>query len=175
MADEFLAAWKAAGFRLVGHIVFIKNYESRVGYLRARHEQAYLLAKGKPQARRFPLKDVLRWEYTGNKLHPTQKPVSALRPLIGAFSRPGEIVLDPFAGSGSTLIAAEKTGRHARCIEYEPKYCDVIVRRWQAYSGKAALFEGTDLTFEDFEGARASSGRTANQPAVAPPLCEAQP
>src|ERR1700681_2104457 len=59
--------------------------------------------------------------------------------------------------SGSTLIAAEKTGRHARCIEYEPKYCDVIVRRWQAYTGKAATFDGTDLTFEDFEGARESS------------------
>jgi len=65
-------------------------------------------------------------------------------------------VLDPFAGSGSTLIAAEKTGRRARCIEFEPKYCDVIVRRWQTYTGKAATFEGTDLTFEDFEGARAS-------------------
>jgi len=48
-------------------------------------------------------------------------------------------------------------GRQARCIEYEPKYCDVIVRRWQAYTGKASTFDGTDLTFEDFEGARTSS------------------
>jgi hypothetical protein len=78
-------------------------------------------------------------------------------------------VLDPFAGSGSTLIAAEKTGRHARCIEFEPGYCDVIVRRWQAYTGKTATFEGTDLTFEDFESARASSptsrGATSLPPA----------
>src|ERR1700722_10171359 len=75
----------------------------------------------------------------------------------------------PFAGSGSTLIAAERTGRQARCIEYEPKYCDVIVRRWQAYTGKAATFEGTDLTFEDFEGARAScpASRTAKLPPAA--------
>ena len=66
----------------------------------------------------------------------------------------GALVLDPFAGSGSTLIAAEKTGRQARCIEYAPNYCDVIVRRWQAYTGKTATFEDTGLTFEDFEASR---------------------
>jgi 16S rRNA G966 N2-methylase RsmD len=89
-------------------------------------------------------------------MHPTVKPVAMLADAIRDVTRRGAIVLDPFAGSGSTLIAAEKTGRQARCIEYEPKYCDVIVRRWQAYTGKAATFEGTDLTFEDFEGARSS-------------------
>jgi len=74
---------------------------------------------------------------------------------------------------GSTLIAAEKTGRQARCIEFEPKYCDVIVRRWQAYTGKAATFEGIDLTFEDFEGARVSSpARWAARPL--PPAGPAQ-
>jgi len=90
-------------------------------------------------------------------MHPTVKPVAMLADAIRDVTRRGAVVLDPFAGSGSTLIAAEKTGRHARCIEYEPKYGDVIVRRWQAYTGKAATFDGTDLTFEDFEGARASS------------------
>ena len=89
-------------------------------------------------------------------MHPTVKPVAMLADAIRDVTKRGAIVLDPFAGSGSTLIAAEKTGRQARCIEYEPKYCDVIVRRWQAYTGKAATFDGTDLTFEDFEGARAS-------------------
>ena len=90
-------------------------------------------------------------------MHPTVKPVAMLADAIRDVTKRGDIVLDPFAGSGSTLIAAEKTGRQARCIEYEPKYCDVIVRRWQAYTGKAAMFEGIDLTFEDFESARASS------------------
>jgi 16S rRNA G966 N2-methylase RsmD len=80
-----------------------------------------------------------------------------LADAIRDVTKRGAVVLDPFAGSGSALIAAEKTGRRARCIEYEPKYCDVIVRRWQAYTGKAATFDGIDLTFEDFEGARASS------------------
>jgi len=83
--------------------------------------------------------------------------VAMLAEAIRDVTKRSAIVLDPFAGSGSTLIAAEKTGRRARCIEFEPKYCDVIVRRWQAYTGKAATFEGTDLAFEDFEGARASS------------------
>jgi DNA modification methylase len=107
------------------------------------------------------------WEYAGVNtfragrldelaMHPTVKPVAMLADAIRDVTKRAAIVLDPFAGSGSTLIAAEKTGRRARCIEYEPKYCDVIVRRWQAYTGKAATFEGTELTFEDFEGARAS-------------------
>ena len=90
-------------------------------------------------------------------MHPTVKPVAMLAEAIRDVTRRGDVVLDPFAGSGSTLIAAEKTGRQARCIEYEPRYCDVIVRRWQAYTGKMATFEGTDLTFEDFEGARSSA------------------
>jgi DNA modification methylase len=120
------------------------------------------------------------WEYAGVNtfragrldelaMHPTVKPVAMLADAIRDVTKRSAIVLDPFAGSGSTLIAAEKTGRQARCIEYEPKYCDVIVRRWQAYTGKAATFEGTDLTFEDFEGARAScpASRTAKLPPAA--------
>jgi 16S rRNA G966 N2-methylase RsmD len=87
-----------------------------------------------------------------------------LADAIRDVTKRGAVVLDPFAGSGSTLIAAEKIGRQARCIEYEPKYCDVIVRRWQAYTGKAATFEGIDLTFEDFEGARASTAARGAKP-----------
>ena len=74
-------------------------------------------------------------------MHPTVKPVAMLADAIRDVTRRGAIVLDPFAGSGSTLIAAEKTGRQARCIEYEPKYCDVIVRRWQTYAGQHARLE----------------------------------
>src|SRR5882762_955492 len=112
------------------------------------------------------------WEYAGVNtfragrldelaMHPTVKPVALIADAIRDVTRRAAIVLDPFAGSGSTLIAAEKTGRRARCIEYEPKYCDVIVRRWQAYTGKAATFDGTDLTFEDFESARSPSAADA--------------
>lgn len=129
LADHFLAAWRAAGFEPVGHIVMVKNYASGQRYLRYQHEQAYLLAKGQPRPRRFPLKDVLRWEYTGNRLHPTQKPVSALRPLIGAFTRPGEIVLDPFAGSGSTLATAAQMRRRYIGIEVDQGYWRAALRR----------------------------------------------
>lgn len=71
-------------------------------FLRYEHEQAYLLAKGNPARPEHPIPDVLDFPYTGNKLHPTQKPVEALRPLIEAFTKPGDLVLDPFCGSGSS-------------------------------------------------------------------------
>jgi DNA modification methylase len=71
--------------------------------------------------------------------HPTMKPVDMLEYAMTNSSQPGDLVLDMFAGSGSTLIAAEKIGRAARLVELDPKYCDVIVRRWQQFTGKAAV------------------------------------
>lgn len=64
------------------------------------------------------------------------KPVELVERAIKNSSRSGDIVLDGFGGSGSTLIAAEKTGRKARLVELDPKFCDVIVRRWEEYTGK---------------------------------------
>jgi DNA modification methylase len=63
-------------------------------------------------------------------------------------------VLDPFGGSGSTLIACEKTGRQARLVELDPKYCDVIVQRWQAFAGGTAVLDGDSRTFEEIAGSR---------------------
>jgi|TARA_A100001391_G_scaffold65878_6_gene41533 site-specific DNA-methyltransferase (adenine-specific) len=117
--DVFMDAWKAAGFRVVGHLVFRKRYASSARFLRYEHEQAYLLAKGNPALPEHPIPDVLDFPYTGNKLHPTQKPVEALRPLIEAFTKPGDLVLDPFCGSGSTLAAAQKLGRDWTGIELD--------------------------------------------------------
>jgi DNA modification methylase len=81
-----------------------------------------------------------------NDLHPTMKPIELIERAIVNSSRHGDIVLDPFAGSGSTLIACQKTGRHARVIELEPIYVDVIVRRWQEFTGKGALLQGRTFT-----------------------------
>lgn len=85
------------------------------------------------------------WEYdkpVKNDLHPTMKPVELVKKAINNSSKPGDVVLDGFGGSGSTLIAAEKTGRKARLIELDPKFCDVIIKRWEEYSGnKAQLLE----------------------------------
>jgi site-specific DNA-methyltransferase (adenine-specific) len=88
------------------------------------HEQAFLLAKGEPPKPKLLLRDVLEWRYTGNVHHPTQKPLVALQPLIDAFSNPGEVVLDPFAGSGSTAMAARLAGRRYVAIELDISYCD---------------------------------------------------
>jgi len=129
-ADAFLTAARAAGFRAAGHIVFRKRYASGVRFLRYEHEQAYLFAKGDPPLPMAPPSDVIdNWRYTGNRLHPTQKPVGILQPLIEAFTPSGAIVMDPFCGSGSTLIAARDAGRRFIGIELDPDHHATSVRR----------------------------------------------
>ncbi|MGH9739614.1 MAG: DNA methyltransferase [Candidatus Acidiferrales bacterium] len=130
-ADKFLAAWREAGFRLAGHLTFTKRYPSAERFLQYRHENAYLLAKGDPQPPAERIPDVLEWKYSGNKLHPTQKPLCVLTPLIRAFSRPGDLVLDPFCGSGSTLLAAKLESRCFLGIELDGTYCDAARDRLQ--------------------------------------------
>ncbi|MDZ7891742.1 MAG: site-specific DNA-methyltransferase [Rhodoferax sp.] len=83
-----------------------------------------------------------------NDLHPTMKPVELVERAIRNSSRSGNVVLDPFGGSGTTLIAAEKSGRLARLIELDPKYVDVIVRRWQDWAGKQATREADGVAFD---------------------------
>jgi len=127
--DLFMQAWKAAGFRVVGHIVFTKTYASKSAFVGYQHESAYVLAKGRPPLPEKPLPDVMPWQYTGNRHHPTEKPVSVLRPLIESFTQPGSIVLDPFAGSGSTCVAAEQAGRGWIGIELMEQYHATGLRR----------------------------------------------
>ena len=86
--------------------------------------------------------------------HPAAKPTALVADAISHVTGRGAIVLDPFAGTGTTIIAAEKTGRHGRAIESDPLYCDVIIRRWQQYTGKAARLAGSDLAFADVEASR---------------------
>lgn len=82
-------------------------------------------------------------------LHPTQKPVALAEEAIDKTTKPGWLILDLFGGSGSTLIACEKTGRHARLMELDPKYCDVIIRRWQDFTGQKAILESSGETFDE--------------------------
>lgn len=132
-ADVFLMAFRRAGFRVVGHLMFAKGYASSVRYVRYQHEGAYLMMKGQPKAPQRPISDVVEFKYTGNRLHPTQKPVSALCPLIESFSQPQGLVLDPFCGSGSTLVAANKMGRHYLGIEMDETYYQLAHRRLDRY------------------------------------------
>jgi len=115
--DRFLAAWRQAGFRTLEQLVWAKDYPSSVGTVSRWHEAAYVLAKGRPPRPEVVLKSVLEWQYTGNELHPSQKPLLALLPLILAYSRAGDVVLDPFAGSGTTAVAASRAGRQYIGIE----------------------------------------------------------
>ena len=95
-----------------------------------------------------------------NDIHPTMKPVALVGGMILNSSRPEDVVLDLFGGGGATLIACEKHNRNARLMELDPKYCDVIIKRWQDYTGKEAVHEATGKTFEaiskrvdiDFDG-----------------------
>jgi DNA modification methylase len=86
---------------------------------------------------------------TGEYVHPTQKPVELIERAINNSSKGGDTVIDVFGGSGSTLIACEKTGRVNRSMELDPKYCDVIVKRWQDFTGKHATHAETGEAFND--------------------------
>lgn len=86
-----------------------------------------------------------------NDLHPTMKPVELMERSIRNSSRPGDIVLDCFGGSGSTLIAAEKSGRRCFTMELDPKYCDVIIRRWQEFTGLKVVSEDGQRVFDDVQ------------------------
>jgi site-specific DNA-methyltransferase (adenine-specific) len=128
-ADKFIAAWRLAGFRLVGHFAFPKRYTSSRGYVRCQHECAYLLAKGSPREPDYLIGDVIDWTFSGNKLHPTQKPLPVLLPLVETYSRAGGLVLDPFAGSASSLLAARMLSRRYLGIELDAKYHAIAARR----------------------------------------------
>ncbi|MGD1097644.1 MAG: DNA modification methylase [Bryobacteraceae bacterium] len=91
-----------------------------------------------------------------NDLHPTQKPVELMERAIRNSSKGGHTILDAFGGSGSTLIACEKTGRYARLIEIEPKYVDTAVTRWQEFTGRKATLEGDGRTFDEIAAERAA-------------------
>ena len=77
------------------------------------------------------------------------KPVALIERALRNSSKSRDVALDPFAGSGSTLIGCEKTGRAARLVELDPGYCDVVVRRWQDWTGRNATLDGDSRTFDE--------------------------
>lgn len=140
-------------------------------FYRSRHELVFAFKNGTgPPINNFELGQTGRyrtnvWEYAGVNsfgrdrdaelaMHPTVKPVAMVADAIKDCSKRSQIVLDPFGGSGTTVIAAEKTGRRAYLIELDPLYCDTIVRRWQAYTGKRAIQLDSGVSFENLEDQR---------------------
>jgi DNA modification methylase len=169
---ELTAAGRDNDLALKNLVVWSKDNAGMGSFYRSKHELCFVFKNGdEAHTNTFELGQHGRyrtnvWEYAGVNtfrngrldelaMHPTVKPVAMIADAIRDVTRRAEIVLDPFAGSGTTVIAAEKTGRQARAIEYDAGYCDVIVRRWQKYTGKTAILDGSDSTFEDIESERA--------------------
>lgn len=123
--DVFMQAWKKVGFLPKSHLVWVKNNMGLGWFTRAQHEPLFLLAKGKPPKPQHAISDVLTHPRTANEFHPTQKPLSLMRQLVQAYSKVGDTILDPFAGSGTTLRAAKDLNRNCVGIELNPKYFKV--------------------------------------------------
>lgn len=147
---EFLEAFEELNIKIDDCLVWVKNFIG-VGYddYRAQHEFIFYSRRGGIWHGDAAQSDV--WQFSresgNNYVHPTQKPVRLVERAILNSSRKGDVVLDPFGGSGTTLIACEKRGRAARLMELDPKYCDTIVRRWQAYTGLQAVHAETGDSF----------------------------
>ena len=175
---ELLKAGETVFSELKNLCVWNKTNGGMGTFYRSKHELVFVFKVGTaPHTNTFGLGDTGRyrtnvWDYAGVNtfradrdgelaMHPTVKPVALVADAIRDCSKRGGIVLDPFGGSGTTLIAAENTGRLARLIEFDPVYVDASVRRWQAFTGKRAVLAATGERFEDLEDTRAH-GSTAD-------------
>jgi DNA modification methylase len=157
---EIMSGIRAAGLTLFNLAVWVKRAGGMGSFYRSQHELVFIAKKGKTshinnvQLGRFGRNRTNCWHYAGMNsfgagrdellaAHPTVKPVAMLSDAIRDASHRGDIVLDGFLGSGSTLIAAERTGRVCRGVELDPLYVDSIVRRWEKATGRVAtLFPG---------------------------------
>jgi DNA modification methylase len=154
---EFEASLKAIGFKVRACIVWDKK-SIGLGNSNYRPQHEFIFYCGGQWYGDKSESDVwyMSRGNTGAYVHPTQKPVELIERALGNSSKAGDLVIDCFGGSGSTLIACEKNGRYARIMELDPKYCDVIVRRWQAFTGKQAVLESTGQPFPATETAEAA-------------------
>lgn len=175
---ELLTAGRATFTELKNLVVSNKTNGGMGAFYRSKHEFIFVFKQGSaPHTNSFGLGETGRhrtnvWDYAGISsisasrgdelaMHPTVKPVAMIADAIKDCSKRGEIILHGFGGSGSTLIAAEKTGRVARLIEYDPLYCDTIVQRWQAYTGKSAILASSMQKFDQVSGSRSGVGPEA--------------
>jgi DNA modification methylase len=175
---ELQAAGNEVFSELKNLIVWNKTNAGMGTFYRSKHELIFAFkVGGAPHVNNFGLGDTGRyrtnvWTYPGisslgaNRneelaMHPTVKPVALVADAIQDCSKRGDIVLDCFGGSGTTLIAAEKCGRSARLIEFDPAYCDTIIRRYEKFTGKRAVFSSSGAFFEDIALDRGGLGTAA--------------
>jgi DNA modification methylase len=170
---EMLAAGRKVYSELKNLCVWNKTHPGMGSFYRSKHELIFVWKSGTAvHTNNFHLGQHGRhrtnvWDYPNVHalragglqelaMHPTVKPVALVTDAIKDCSRRGALVLDPFCGSGTILLAAERTGRKARAMEIDPAYVDVAVRRWQDYTGKAAVLAASGETFETIEEQRAT-------------------
>ena len=144
-AKDVLIALDECNFQVRTWIIWNKNlaqFGAIGAQYKTKHEPCiYAFKRGKAPFWNGPNNEVTVWDvkrHSKNEFHPTQKPVELPVRAMENSSKGGDTVLDLFGGSGSTLIACEKINRHARLMELDPKYCDVIVKRWENFTGKKA-------------------------------------
>ncbi len=161
--EEILAAGRATSLELINLCVWNKGCGGMGSLYRSQHELVFVFRlpgaahDNQVQLGRHGRNRTNVWDYPGGaaalreelKLHATPKPVAMLADAIRDCTRRGDRVLDAFAGSGSTILAAARTGRRARAMEIDPHYADVAIRRWQSLSGEQAVHVATGLTFAD--------------------------
>jgi DNA modification methylase len=167
--ELILATGRGLGLDLLNLIVWAKTNAGQGSLWRSRHELLPVFKKpGASHTNNVELGKHGRWrsnvwDYPGASSlgsdardgladHPTVKPVALLEDGLLDVTNIGDLILEPFAGSGSTLIACETTHRRCRAIELEPTYVDVVVNRWQALTGKLAIDEETGATFDEIAG-----------------------
>ena len=141
-SELFFSAWRLAGFRPLSLLVLIKNRLGLGYFSRAQHEQAYLLGKGHPPKPQSAPSDVFDWIVPCPQLHPNQKPLGAISKLIAAYTSKTAYVLDPFCGSGTTLVGARNCGRKAIGIEIDERYCELAAIR---LSQEVLTFQDTEV------------------------------
>ena len=146
---DFYQALQQIGKKPSAQIIWVKNIMAGgFGDYRGKHEPCIYCSGGK-NAWHGGRDQHTIWniDRERNYQHPTQKPVALAEKALGNSSKSGDTIVDFFGGSGSTLIACEKINRHARLMELDPKYCDVIVQRWQEFTGKTATLEANGNPF----------------------------
>jgi DNA modification methylase len=151
---EFQNALEAASFEVRCQIIWAKNtFAWGFGRYKFQHEPMfYCHVAGEKDSWYGDKSQSTVWQEkkpAANRLHPTMKPVELVERALQNSSKAGDIVADLFGGSGSTLIACERCNRSARLMEIDPRYADVIVRRWQEYTGKGAVLEAESCTFRE--------------------------
>jgi len=164
-ALEFISAFRSAGFRQArpSTIQWVKpSLTMSQGDYHSQNEPClYGWKEGSGRVRVKDRKQTTIWKCDRTdekKVHPTMKPVELCQRAVENSSDVNGIVLDLFGGSGSTLIACEKTARDCHMMELDPKYCDVIIKRWQEFTGKSAIHEQSEQTFAEMQESRGTGG-----------------